>query len=250
MNCCPNRAKSAALLATGLLALAATPALADEGAQWVGQLTPYVWASGMGGTLTPFTGAPTVTIDRSFGELLEDVDASLFLSGFARRERLVFVGDLGYSRSSKNGLVPPGIPGEGQLRQRSLTLTGGWRAIEGDQLDLDLLVGLRNWDVRSEVEVPLAGVSKAPSVSFTDPLLAVRSNIRLATRWSLIAYADVGVSGGSEQSYQWLATANYEHGDRWAFSAGLRQLRVDYRRGGTRLDVTLSGPLLGASWRF
>lgn len=233
-----------------LIALAlAAPAQADDG-DWTGQLTPYVWASGMGGKLTPFTGAPTLDIDRSFGEVLEDVDASFFLSGYARRDRLALLGDLGYSRSSKDGVVPPGIPGEGKLRQRSLTLAAGWRAIEGERVNLDLLVGARNWSVRSEVEVPLAGVSKSPSANFTDPLLVARANIALAPAWSLVTYADVGVFSGSDTTYQWLATANYAPGERWAFSAGFRQLRVDYRDGGTRVDITLSGPIVGASWRF
>lgn len=236
--------------ATLLIALAlAAPAQAQEG-EWTGQLTPYVWGSGMGGQLTPFTGAPTIDIDRSFSEVLEDVDASFFLTGYARRDRLVFLGDVGYSKSSKDGRVPPGIPGEGELSQRSLTLAGGWRAIEGERLNLDLLAGLRSWRVRGEVQVPLAGVAKSPSDSFTDPLLVARANVSLKPRWSVIAYADVGVASRSEQTYQWLATVNYEHSDRWAFSAGYRQLRVDYRSGGTRLDVTLSGPLVGASWRF
>ena len=33
-------------------------------------------------------------------------------------------------------------------------------------------------------------------------------------------------------------------------AAGYRQLNVDYRDGGTRLDVTMAGPILGATWRF
>jgi hypothetical protein len=233
-----------------LLALAASPALADEGGRWTGQLTPYAWGSGLDGTITPFTGAPTARFDKSFSELFEDLDAAFFLSGYARRDRLVLLGDFSYSKSSKDGRVPPGIPADGSLRQRSLTLAAGWRAVQGETVNLDLLGGLRTWRVNGEVEVPLAGFARSPTKSFTDPIVAVRANFSLAPRWSLIAYADVGVATESEETYQWMATVNYLHSDRWAFSAGLRQLRVDYRSGGTRLDATLSGPLLGASWRF
>lgn len=232
------------------LALAATPALAAGGGGWTGQLTPYVWGSGMDGTITPFTGAPSVGFERSFSEILEDVDGSFFLSGYARRDRLVLLGDVSYSASSRDGVVPPGLPADGSLRQRSLTLAGGWRAVQGEMANLDLLAGLRSWRVRAAVDVPLAGVARSPSSSFTDPIVAVRANVALASRWSVIAYADVGVAGGSDTTWQAVATVNYLHGERWAISAGLRQLRVDYRSGGTRLDVTLSGPLLGASWRF
>lgn len=241
---------AARTLALALVALAPAPALAVDAGRWTGQLTPYAWGSGLDGTITPFAGAPTVRLDKSFSELFEDLDAAFFLTGYARRDRLVLLGDFSYSATSKDGLVPPGIPGEGSLRQRSLTLAAGWRAVEGQRANLDLLAGLRSWRVRGEVEVPLAGVARSPSASFTDPIVAVRANVSLAPRWSLIAYADLGVASESEQTYQWLATVNYLHGERWAMSAGLRQLRVDYRSGGTRLDATLAGPLLGASWRF
>lgn len=238
------------MFAPCLLALAAGPALAQDEGRWTGQLTPYAWGSGLDGNITPFTGAPTVGFDKSFSELFEDLDAAFFLSGYARRDRLVLLGDVSYSRSSKDGLVPPGIPADGSLRQRSLTLAAGWRAVEGDTVNLDLLGGLRSWRVSGDVEVPLAGFARSPTQTFTDPIVALRANFSLAPRWSLITYADVGVFSESEQTYQWVATVNYLHGERWAFSAGLRQLRVDYRSGGTRLDATLTGPLLGASWRF
>jgi hypothetical protein len=244
-----GRATARACMALAL-AWAATQALAADGAGWTGQLTPYVWGSGMDGTITPFTGAPTVELERSFSEILEDVDASVFLSGYARRDRLVLLGDLSYSASSRDGLVPPGLPAEGSLRQRSLTLAGGWRAVQGETANLDLLVGLRSWRVRAGVDVPLAGIARSPSSSFTDPIVAARANVALASRWSVIAYADLGIAGGSHATWQAVATVNFLLGERWAFSAGLRQLRVDYRSGGTRLDATLSGPLLGASWRF
>lgn len=223
----------------------------DASARWVGQVTPYVWAAGMGGRLTPFTGAPTFQVSKSFGDVLEDSDGAFFLTAYARRDRLVLLGDFTHSRSSKDGRVPPGLPAEGRLRQRSLTLAAGWRIAEDGRAAVDVLGGLRQWSVRSEVQVPLAGVARSPGDTFTDPIVAVRVNAPLSPRWSVIGYADVGGFGvGSEHTHQWLVSANYLHGDAWAFSLGLRALAVDYRDGGTRVDVTLAGPVLGASWRF
>ena len=109
-----------------LLAFATAPALAQDG-EWVGQVTPYVWGAGLGGDLTPFTGAPTLRIDKSFREVLEDSDGAFFISGLARRDRLVLMADFSTSSSSRQGRVPPGIPGEGKLRQSSLTLAAGAR---------------------------------------------------------------------------------------------------------------------------
>ena len=233
-----------------LLALAAAPACAQPG-EWVGQVTPYLWGSGLGGDITPFTGAPTVRVDKSFGEVLEDSDGAFFVSAYARRDRLVLLGDFSYSASSKDGLIPPGLPAEGRLRQTSLTLAAGWRVHQDERIALDLLGGLRHWSVDAAVDVPLAGIARSPGDTFTDPIVAARANLTLSPRWSLIGYVDVGGFGvGSEHTHQWLLVGNYRPGDTWVFSFGLRQLSVDYRNGGTRVDATLAGPLIGASWRF
>lgn len=241
-----------------LMLVVAVPAAAQDSlrgsapeGEWTGQVTPYLWGSGLGGTLTPFAGAPTVRIDKSFSEVLEDSDGAFFLSAYARRDRLVLLGDLSYSASSKQGVVPPGLPAEGRLRQTSLTLAAGWRIHEGERVALDLLGGLRHWDVNAAVAVPLIGVARSPGDSFTDPIFAARANVSLSPRWSVIGYADVGGFGvGSDHTHQWLVVANYASSDRWVFSAGLRALSVDYRESGTRVDARLAGPLVGASWRF
>jgi len=113
--------KAALRLAGGLLAVAglcAPAAAQQEQPDGSAQLTAYVWATGAGGSITPFAGAPTIEIDKSFSDLLEDLDVAVFLSGYARRDRFVLLGDLSHSASSRDGRVPPlGIPAEGRLRQ-------------------------------------------------------------------------------------------------------------------------------------
>lgn len=236
--------------ATTVLAalLAAAPALAED---WRGQVTPYAWASGLGGDVTPFTGAPTLRFDKSFSEVLEDLDAAFFVSAYARKDRFVVLGDLSYSASSKSGLIPSGLPAEAELRQRSLTLAAGWRAIDTGGLALDVLTGLRAWKVKAEVSVAGGAISRSGDRDFVDPIIALRTKYQLAPRWSAIAYLDHGVTGmGSDKTTQVVATVNYQMTDRAFVSVGYRRLDVDYRSGGTRVDATMAGPLLGLTWRF
>ncbi len=49
-----------------------------------------------------------------------------FLSAHARRDRFVLLGDLSHAASSDSSLVPPGLPAEAELRQRSLILAAAW----------------------------------------------------------------------------------------------------------------------------
>lgn len=233
----------AALVASGTL-----PALAQD---WSAQITPYVWATGIGGDITPFSGAPTLSIDKGFSDILDDLDGAFFLSGYARRDRLVFMGDFSWSSSSKSGRIPPGLPAQGKLSQRSMTLLGGWRTLQNDDFTLDLLAGARAWSVKSSIDVAGGLIHAAPSKEFVDPILAARANIAIAPRWSAILYADIGGFGaGSESTSQLLATVNYEVNDNLWLSLGYRQLDVDYRSGGTDVDMRMAGPLFGATWRF
>ncbi len=222
-----------------------------EGQGWSYQITPYVWAAGLGGDITPFTGAPTVSISKSFSEILKDLDAAFFISGFARRDRFVLLGDLSYSSSSKAGIAPGGIPAEGKLSQTSLTLAGGYRVVSEPTVSVDLLGGARLWRLKASVATPAPVPQGSFSKTFVDPIVAVRANFALAPRWSAIAYADVGGFGvGSRSTGQFVGTVNYQMRDDFYLSGGYRVLNVDYRSGGTRVDVTMSGPLFGATWRF
>lgn len=236
------------LAGTVLASIAALPALAEE---WTGQITPYIWAAGLGGDLKPMTGAPTVSFDKSFSDLLDNTDGAFFLSSYSRRGKLVVMGDLSWSSSSRSGAIPPGLPAEGELTQRSITLLAGWRAVENQRVNLDVLAGARAWSIKSSINIAGGAMHAAPSKDFVDPVIAARANIALAPKWSAILYADIGGFGaGSEKTTQILGTVNYEVNDNLWLSAGYRQLEVDYRSGGTAVDVTMAGPLFGATWRF
>lgn len=85
-----NAQRFVAAIAGFALALCACAASASE---WRVQATPYIWAPGLKADIRPLAGAPTATIKRSAGDMIGDLDAAFFISGMARRERLVLIGD-------------------------------------------------------------------------------------------------------------------------------------------------------------
>lgn len=236
-----------ALLAAGLMV--SVPAQAQDA--WRGQVTLYGWGAGIGGDFTPFTGAPTLSFDKSLSEVLEDLDAAFFVTGLATNGDWVVFGDVSYSASSKSGLVPPGAPASGEVTQTSLTLAAGRRFVDDGRTTVDFLAGARAWSLEGEVSVPAAGVSLAPEKTFVDPVVAVRVNHRIAERWTVLGYLDVGGFGvGSDLTYQVAVTANYQVTDNLYLSGGYRHLYLDYSDGGTSFDGAMSGPLVGVTWRF
>ena len=223
---------------------------------WSGQITPYAWGTGIGGTITPRAGGPSLRFDEGLSDILEDLDSAFFLTAYARYKRFVIMGDLSHSSSSRSGTVPlpppaPGLPARGRIEQSSLTMTAGYRALTTPEATVDFMAGLRHWQVEGRATTPVPGLAAGLDVSFTDPILAARTNLRLSDRWSFIGYVDVGGFGaGSDRTSQLLGTVNWQASDRLWFSAGYRHLYVDYSTNGRKVDATFSGPLAGLTLRF
>lgn len=236
----------ATCIATGM----ATNANAQEGS-WRFQLTPYIWMASLAGDVRPLENAPTISTSRSFNDVLDDLDGAFFMSSSARRDRLVLFGDLTWASLSHEGTLLPSVTVEGKLRQRSLTAAAGYQVVDTPSQHLDLLAGARAWRVEAEVNVPALGVSARETERWVDPILAARLRSDWATGWSTLLHADVGGFGvGSDNTWQAVATANYRISDTLHLSAGYRHLAVDRDESGTRIDISMSGPLLGATWRF
>jgi len=216
------------------------------------QITPYIWGTGVGGSVSPVAGGPRLRFREGLSDVLEDLDSAFFLSGLYRQGRFVVIGDYSASRSSRTGVVPGlGIAARGRVEQSSLTLAAGYRALDGGRATVDYLVGLRHWDIKARATTPVPGLSARLSLDFTDPVLVARTNVRIADRWSATGYVDVGGFGaGSDMSAQLLATVNWQTRDRLFLSVGYRHLEVDYDKGGRGFDVEFSGPVLGLSLQF
>jgi hypothetical protein len=251
-----RKLKTLMAAAFGLTALAGT-AQAQANTDTAFQITPYVWATGVGGDITPFTGAPTVAISKSFTDLIKDLDVAFFVSAYARRGNLVFMGDVSSSSSSRSGAAPVlGLPASGKLTQTSVTALAGYRVAQTETATFDILGGLRHWRVKGAVDVPAVpqvfpGAAASRTVNFTDPIIAARANFQIAPGWSALLYADVGGFGvGSKITAQLLGTVNYQMRENAFLSVGYRHLHVDYRSGGTRFDMRMSGPIIGATLRF
>ncbi|WP_269792273.1 hypothetical protein [Stenotrophomonas sp. Iso1] len=239
------------LLAMGGIPLAQAQAVDSSDAdRWRFQATPYVWMSGMEGRVRPFRHAPMADVHKSFSELMDSLDAAAFVTGTARRGNVVLQADVTHASTSDSTPLPIGIAANTKVRQSSATVTAGYAWMTTERTGIDLMAGLRYWDISAAVNVP-GVVSARSESSFVDPIAAARWRQAIAPRWSSVAYVDVGGFGvGSDATWQVLALANYQANDTLFLSMGYRHLSVDYRDSGKRLDVSLSGPMLGVTYRF
>lgn len=266
----------AAFSTQGIAANSAEEAwFAEDTHAWVWQITPYVWAAGMKGDISPFKHAPTMSVKKSFSDVMSDFSMGGFINAWGRYDRFVFSGDMMYvstrgtdasgplSAFQLPGLgvtIPSGASTRAKVKNKQFmaTVQGGYRVVSTPDFTLDALTGVRFWHISTDVSVT-AGHPAIGSVSanqrerfhWVDPLVGARAFIPLADNLSLQVQADIGGFGvGAKTTWSALGTVNYVLSDRFSVSAGYKVLDVDYKHNGHVYDVRMKGPVLGLTYRF
>lgn len=249
--------------------------VASEGSSWALQITPYMWAAGLDGRISPFRRGPTLDVEKSFSEVLDDLNFGGFVNIQGRYDRFVFSGDVMYvdtTDSHGSGPLPAlQIPGFGvtippgavvdakvDTTQFTTTLQGGYRIVDTAQFTLDALAGARFWYISNDVTVtashPGIGTRTAShneDFGWVDPVVSMRAFLPLTDKLSVQAQADIGGFGvSSDLTWSALATVNYVFSDHLSASMGYKVLDVDYDHKGHVYDTRLSGPVLGMTYRF
>jgi hypothetical protein len=248
-----------ALVAAAVVAYLPAPALAEEGEF---RLSPYIWVAGFTGTLGVPTSDGTVPgwsgdrLDVTFGNLSDNLSltGAAMLSGEWRKGRLSVFGDwvyVGLDSSTASSLSPLYTNVEGEIRGNIGQANIGWRLYGSDSTRLDAYGGVRYYDLEIAAGLTaglLEAVKRSGKDSWVDGLVGLRLEQAITERWRLTLMGDVG-AGGSAHAQQAIVTCGYQMS--WgAIGGGWRLLRLDHTTDEFRLDATLSGPLLGATFRF
>lgn len=218
---------------------------------WRYQITPYVWLANLDGKIRPFRQAPQVHVKRTRKDILSNLNAAAFLMGTARKNNFVMQGDITYASVSNTEKLPLGLKAKAETKQKAITLTAGQSLLNNNQHALDLLAGVRYWDIDAKVSVASLPLKYQSTSRFIDPIVGARYRYELTPRLSAIGYVDIGGFGvGSRLAWQAFGTLNYELAQNMYASIGYRHIAVDYRKSGRRLNINMSGPILGFSYQF
>lgn len=266
------------LAATLTPATAADLAPAPDASQWRFTLAPYVWGVGLSGEVGLFDKRQ-VDVDIPFSDILENLDFAIMGVAEAHNGNWGVFVDLNYtnlsvdksrSRTLEKDLVilNPSVTGEvsaeADIKEFIATFMGQWRAVDSDQMTLDVMAGARYWNIDNEVEArasvtigePVnATLSKAVSgsdgASWVDPMIGVKSRIDTNTALFLTGWGMVGGFGiGSNVNWDVMGGVGYEWTDHFSTVLGYRALGVDYENDGFVYDVVQQGVALGAMFNF
>jgi hypothetical protein len=222
---------------------------------WTFTVAPYFWMAGISGDLAQF-GAPTISIDRSFIDIFNDLDFGGMAIGEARYGRFSVIGDVMYTRISSGSGTPRGIVAA-SVDVSSETFTGlfgaGYSVVDGENGRLDVVGGVRVWSVDTDISLNggvLDGVSVSDGATWVDGMAGVRGHYSINPKVYLTGWGLIG-AGAADVDWDVAAALGYRINGRFSALAGYRALGVDYNNDdGFLFDIVQQGPILGLSMHF
>lgn len=220
----------------------------------------YAWLPSMRTTVETPEGdvqSQSVGIDDIFSSL----DVTFMGTFEARGEKWGFLTDLVYTDLSSDAQTPSGILFTQVSTDVKMAVWSNYalyRALEKNNISLDLAAGLRVYAM--DVSSTLSGGTLSShtlideSQNSADPLVGLRANWRIDPHWSVSAMGDIGGFGiggsASDLTWQALGSVDYKINDNWVVRAGYRHLQVDKPIASLDAEIGLSGPIIGATYRF
>ncbi|HYW63015.1 MAG TPA: hypothetical protein VE865_07445 [Bradyrhizobium sp.] len=262
-------------LAAGALALVcgAPTRAADVANEWSFTLTPYLWLPNINGTLkfdVPPGAGGSPEVETGPNNYLQNLNMVLMLSGEARKGGWAMFSDLIYLDLSGESATVKTVTGPGgnvQFPVNSGTHTGlkglvwelaaSYGVARSEAATFEVLGGFRylgldtsvNWQFTGPPGLlPQAG-SFSQKQDLLDAIIGLRGKTKLgAGNWFIPYYLDAG-TGSSALTWQGMAGIGYSY--KWGdVLLAYRHLYYDQKNDKLLQNVRLSGPALGATFRF
>jgi hypothetical protein len=227
-----------------------------------GAVTIYGWVPGIEGAQEGPNGEPIVSLD-SVG-ILDVLDFAFMGTAEIRRDRVGLVfdleyADLGADGTARGAIIPGAEPASASVDTTLLMATGAaaYRVVEEERAWLDVYGGLRFFNVDADftARIPALGfrTDRSASVDWVDGIVGLRGRAPLGDRLGVTGLVDVGgfgIGSSSDLTWQVQATLDYSFTERFVGRLGYRYMSIDYDTSDLKLDIDLSGPLVGVTWTF
>jgi len=261
----------------GTMAAAAAGQLSAEedmfDGKWHFALTPYLFVPKISGTVTYQNpagagGSLSATVDPN--SYLESLDFAAMFAAEARKGDALIFTDYMYLHLGGQDAVVKSVTGPGgdvhvpvnqggsfKVVANVWTLAGGISVLHKPEGFLDLFGGVRLLNLSSSVgwnfSGPVGSLAKEGSVSQTDniwdAIVGLKGQVRFGeSNWFMPYYADIG---GATSSWTWQAALGVGYHFGWGDIVLLGR-NLSYNSSGqlAQPDVRMTGPMLGATFKF
>jgi opacity protein-like surface antigen len=250
----------AAILATAPITPAAaqdaSPPASRSAGPWFVQVTPYAWLPSVSGSTRATRRIPSLSLDKSFSDILSDLDFAAMVVGTVRYERFGLLIDLDYVSLGVDGHLsgPARTKYSANLHALLATVGATARVVDEPRLGVDLLVGARIMATWIDGNIGGQGPfersrSFDDSATIADGLVGIRADVGLGDGFSLVGYADVG-AGNSDLTWQVLGAVRYDFSNSVSGAIGYRYLGYELGGHAPLDDLSLYGPIAGVTIRF
>ncbi len=219
---------------TAAFAICATPVRAQVGMpylpeQWHFELTPFLWAAGLDGTIA--VGGQGTQVDASFGDVIKNVDFAFAAHFEASRNSLTLMAETFYVNLGSEAVLSDGTPAQVGTRQFMGEVAAGYRLGPAAR-SADFLAGVRYTNLSSDVETA-AGPLASGDWDWFDPFVGIRLHVDLYERLPMTLRGDIGgfQIGGSDLSARLTVGLGYRLSQHVAIAVGWRVLDVEYDEG-------------------
>jgi opacity protein-like surface antigen len=221
----------------------------------------YFWGTDVGGQTV--SGSE---VDVEFSDIVDKLEMG-FMGAFTARKNdwslftdIIYF-DLGASKTADlsipvgPGQIPVSTATEFDMKGWILHFGTGYELYSAGNGRLDLIGGVRYLDLDTELYLELASLGPGQSRTISDAVTAwdgvvgLKGRASLGTRWSLPYYLDVGAG---ESNFTWQAALGvaFRASNRWDVALLYRHLEWDLDSSRTVDEISYSGPMLGAAFRW
>jgi hypothetical protein len=228
------------------------PAISDA---WRFEVTPYLWAPGIKGTLGLDSGLAR-SADFTSSNVLGALKSGGMISAEAHKGNWGVMGDAVSATLQKTGAIPVdggavNLGSKITLQQTILTGLATYTVVNTKDVYVDGLLGVRAIYATATLNVSAYGTA-SKTTSTVDPIVGAKGRYRIAdSAWYLPFYGDIGSGGGTTNlTWQAMAGVGKTFGSLIDASLTYRALYYDMKDGGVLQKTTMLGPQVAVTFKF
>ena len=220
---------------------------------WRFEVTPYVWAPGIRGTLGLDSGlAKSASFNSS--DVVSNLKSGGMISAEAHKGNWGVIGDVVSATLQKTGVIPNTGNTVGDkitLQQTILTGMASYTVANTKDVYLDALLGARAIYATATLNVNRVGTA-SKTTSTVDPIVGAKGRYRIVdSTWYVPFYGDIGSGGGTTNlTWQAMAGVGKTFGKLIDASLTYRALYYDMKEGGVLQKTTMLGPQVAVTFKF